>query len=351
MKLKQSLDNITPTHPATHPCFNYYGRWHIDEMAITINSGSQVEFLYRGNDCALVFDVEGMAYYPAVFVQVDNGPMVKTTLSTDVHTIPVTPSYNAVPGDQPPSAEVSSRYHLVRMWVAANSLYLTELTGKGWTTLVGGCRFAGIALPDGELLPLHYHRRQIEFIGDSITQGLRLLYTGVDIDTGLQLPYANWPQYVADLLGMKPVVTGFGGHGLTSTGTCGVPPAAQSFPYVYAGAQWSPPVEPEMVVIYHGTNDAVPAEDFEQKYAAYLAMVRAAYPSALIFAVCPHNVTRYAGAIENAVHAQRDAKIKFLDYSTGVIAVQETCDGCHLNPGGAVALGSRLAKDIGKYNG
>jgi lysophospholipase L1-like esterase len=41
-----------------------------------------------------------------------------------------------------------------------------------------------------------------------------------------------------------------------------------------------------------------------------------------------------------------DARIHFLDYSAGVIAAGGTSDGCHLNPGGAVRLGVRLASDI-----
>lgn len=346
MKITPAPDKTGLTHAAGHPCFQYYGRWHIDRTAITINSGALLEFAYRGGACRLLFDVEGFAHFPAVFVQVDHGPIARTTLSREVNTVEVTPAYPTPPAGEPPFAAVSSRHHLVRCWIAVNSLYLTEAAGTQWSTLVGGCRFAGAAL-DGELLPLHYASRQIEFLGDSITQGLRLLYTGTDADTGLQLPYANWPQYVADLLGMQPVVTGFGGQGLSSSGTCGAPPAAEAFPYVCGGVPWEPPIEPDTVVIYHGTNDAVPPEDFEGRYIAYLSLVRAAYPSARIFAICPHNITRYAAAIGGAVAALRDEKITFLDYSTGVIAPQDTCDGCHLNPGGAVALGIRMVNDIG----
>jgi len=334
------------THSAAHPCFNYYGRWHIDQTAVTINSGSLLEFAYLGNACRLLFDIEGFAHFPAVFVQLDNGPIVRTALSREVDKVAVTPAYPLPPAGEPPFATVSSRHHLARCWIAANSLYLTEAVGTQWSTLVGGCRFVGVSL-EGELLPLPYASRQIEFLGDSITQGLRLLFTGTDDDTALQIPYANWPQYVADLLGMKPVVTGFGGQGLTSVGTSGAPPAPAAFPYCYDRTPWTPPVKPQVVVIYHGTNDPVSPEDFELSYQAYLVMVRSAYPSARIFAVCPHNVTRYAPAIENAVNASGDERIAFLDYSSGVISLPDTCDGCHLNPGGAVKLAVRLADDIG----
>ncbi|MBI4023365.1 MAG: hypothetical protein HY360_00185 [Verrucomicrobia bacterium] len=91
--------------------------------------------------------------------------------------------------------------------------------------------------------------------------------------------------------------------------------------------------------------------EFENVYSAYLTTVRTTYPSAGIFAICPHHKTNYATAIGNAVAALNDKNIRFMDYSSGVITSDETCDGCHLNPGGAVALAVRLGKDIGPVAG
>jgi len=334
------------TQDASNPKINYYGRWQIGKTAVSINSGAMVEFAYTGSSCVLVFDVRGFTYYPAIFVQVDNGPVARTALSAEVSTVTVTPLFNTLPKGKPPFPTVSSAYHLVRFWVATHSLYLTPAAGKQWTTLVGACRFNGIRLSGGELVSLNYGSNQIEFIGDSITQGLRLLYTGTDDDIGQQMPYANWTQIVADLLGMKPIVTGFGGQGISTTGTCGAPPVNTAFPFVYDGVVWNPSVKPKVVVIYHGTNDGITEPAFQTGYTLLLETVRKTYPSARIFAVCPHNTTRYAVAIMNAVTAAKDPGIIFLDYSAGVISANETCDGCHLNPGGAVRLGAKLAQDI-----
>lgn len=326
--------------------FNYYGRWQVDQIAIAINSGALVEFAYIGNACVLSFDVQGFTQYPAIFVQVDNGPIAKTTLSSSVNRITVTPLFNTLPSGQPPFATVSSRCHIVRFWIATHSLYQTHAAGKQWTLLDGGCKFLGVNLNDTDLIPLPYHSQQIEFLGDSITQGLRLLYTGTDNDTGHQMPYANWPQFVADLLGMKPVVTGFGGQGLTTAGTCGAPAASAAFAYIYNGAPWNPTTQPKVVVIYQGTNDGVSAEVFQQSYVTYLQIVRKAYPSAGLFAICPHNKTNYAVPIKSAVAQLNDPKIMFSDYSAGIISAHDTCDGCHLNPGGAVRLATTMAQDI-----
>ncbi len=329
------------------PAFNYYGRWQTGRTtAISINSGALLEFAYTGEDCTLVFDVTGFTHFPAIFIQVDNGAIARTTLSPTVTTVPVTPPYASVPAGSPPYAVVSSRHHLVRCWSATHSLYLTEAAGMQWATLNGGMKFLGVSLNDGTLLPLPYHARQIEFLGDSITQGLRLLYTGTDDDTGQQLPYANWPQLTAELLGMRPVVTGFGGQGLTTAGTCGAPNVDTAFSWLYDGAPYTPAVQPRMTVIYHGTNDNVSPDEFAERYTILLGTVARAYPDSRVFAICPHNQIDYASAIRHAVVVHANPNMHFLDYSSGVIAVADTCDGCHLNPGGAVRLAVQVANDL-----
>jgi lysophospholipase L1-like esterase len=334
------METVTLTHNAADPRLNYYGRWQAGPTAVSVTSGSLVELAYTGSTVDLLFDVEGFTRFPALFVQVDNGPVTGTALRNDVDRVRVVPPRYAAP--EAPAA----RCHLARFWVAANSLYQAEATGLQWTTLDGGCRFRGLDVRGGELLELPYQERQIELLGDSITQGLRLLYAGTDDDTALQLPHANWPQYLADILGMKPVVTGFGGQGLTTPGTCGAPPAGAAFPLIHAAARWTPRVRPLVTVVYQGSNDLVAPNDFEAAYAMYLAQVRAAYPGTQLFAVCPHTRPGYAGSIRRAVAAQRDRHVHFLDYSEGVLAAADTSDGCHLNPGGAVALACRLAGDI-----
>lgn len=335
------------THDASGG-FNFYGRWETGVQAVSINSGSMVEFAYTGGHCTLYFDVQNFTHYPAVFLQVDEGPVCRTTLSCNVSTVPAVPEYNILPDGQPPFSAVSSGYHIVRFWIACHSLYNTPASGQQWTTLNGGCKFIGVNLNGGDIVSLPYCSRQIEFLGDSITQGLRLLYTGLEEDTGNQMPYANWPQLVANMLCMKPVVTGFGGQGLSASGTCGAPPANAAFPYIYNNTEWHYSIPPEMVVIYHGTNDKVSPLEFENLYSSYLTTIRKAYPDAVIFAICPHDKINYAGAIQNAVNSLADRKVWFLDYSAGIISPSETCDSRHLNPGGAIKLASAIAKDIAK---
>ena len=119
-----------------------------------------------------------------------------------------------------------------------------------------------------------------------------------------------------------------------------------AFPFVCKDVPCVPQAEPKAVVIYHGTNDGIAADAFQAGYFTLLQTIRRAYPSARLFGVCPHNKGNYAPAIQGAVQTMADADILFLDYSSGVISPNETCDGCHLNPGGAIRLATRLAKDL-----
>lgn len=345
MKTKHTF----PTHDAAHPALNYYGRWRAGSTAVSINSGSLVEFAYTGHRCELLFDVDGFTQFPAIFVQVDNGPVVRTILSAAQPAVTVQPPFNGRFDEQAPLAGGCSACHVVRWWVGTHSLYLMEAQGRQWATLDGGCRFRGLCLDDAAgLLPIPLVTRQIEFLGDSITQGLRLLYNGADDDTGQQMPYANWPQLVADMLAMKPVVVGFGGQGVTTPGTSGAPPADLAFPFAFQDAAWAPAIQPERVVIYQGTNDPVKPPAFQEGYERYLRLVCAGRPEAQVYAICPHLQGRYADAIRGSVAAVGESRVRFLDYSDGVISRGDTSDGCHLNPGGATRLAVRLASDLGQ---
>jgi len=340
----------TITHQADHPGFRYIGRWHLGCPTVTLNSGSILEFVFPGTTCELVFDVDDMTQFPDFMIQIDDGPLVRHRLDAAIASIRLTAE------NVPESAKSHAGYwHMVRCWTI-----IASADPNQWKTLNGGCKFVGIRCesPDAVLPPLPSPLSTIEFLGDSITQSLRLLYNGLDgwdtrdLQTGLihewrssqdhQHPVLNWPWQAAKLLGVYPIVTGFGGQGLTHIGTIGAPPAIQAFPYAYAGTPWRPSIEPQAVVIYHGTNDG----DFgHELYLDYLKAIRAAYPNADIFAICPHPKGSLAMPIRKAAEAMDD-RVHFLDYSTGVIAPADTSDSCHLNPSGAMHLAVRLAGDI-----
>jgi hypothetical protein len=348
-----TINNSLPiTHRADAPGFRYIGRWHPGCPAVTICSGAILEFVFPGLCCELFFDVAGMTQFPDLMIQVDDGPLTRYRLDATNTSIKLNPE------NLPESAKGYTGYwHMVRCWTI-----IASADPNQWATQNGGCKFLGVRCDSREaVLPtLPVPTATIEFLGDSITQSLRLLYTGLDgwdtrdPQTGLihewrssldhQHPVLNWPWQAARLLGMYPIVTGFGGQGLINTGTIGAPPGVKAFPYAYADTPWHPPVEPKAVVIYHGTNDGEFGHDL---YLDYLKMIRAAYPNADIFAVCPHPKANLVAPISQAAKIAGD-RVHFFDYSNGVIDTPDTSDGCHLNPSGAMHLAVRLANDISR---
>lgn len=342
------INTCQPTHRADAPGFRYTGRWQQGYPAVTVNSGAMLEFIFPGAQCDMLFDLTAMTQFPDLLVQVDEAEITRYRLE------PSSPSIRLCPPPQAGGAAASeAAWHLLRCWTIIPSTDATQ-----WQTLNGACKFLGVrcAQPDAEMPVLPAPASTIEFLGDSITASLRLLYTGNDwwdeqvqgrpgdwhSCPNQQYPVRNWTWQAARLLGQLAIVTGFGGQGLTTTSTTGAPPAREAFPFVYAGAPWRPAIPPAVVVIYHGTND--PAFSAAQ-YGDYLQTIRAAYPDAELLALCPHGRPDLAAPICSAVESA-GTHIRFRDYSQGVIAPADTVDGCHLNPTGALRLAVRVANDL-----
>ncbi len=332
------------THiPADHPGFRYYGRWHPGPTAVTITNGAECEFAYTGDRCVLCFDTTapGMVY-PRIACWIDGEGPVRLPLEASGEVV-ITPRYHVRPAGEPPYPDVCSNRHHVRVLTNIESGY--PVRNENWTTRRDAVRFAGARLAAGAALrPVPGNPRRIEFLGDSLTAGLGILYTAAGRRMADAAPELNWPELTTRLLGRRALVNGHGGQGITSPSTDGAPVAGAAFPYVYQGVPWQPAIPPETVVIYQGTNDAAVTPD---QYAAYLRIIRAAYPAARLVAIAP-NRTPHAPAIRAAVAAVADPRVAFLDYSAA-FPEEDTNDGIHFNPGGAIHMGLRLADDLAKF--
>lgn len=204
----------------------------------------------------------------------------------------------------------------------------------------------------GSLLPVGSGGDFIECIGDSITASVRLLYTGGASEYSVMDGSNSWPAQLARRLALKPRVVGFGGTGITTGGSGGVPATPQSFPYAYGSSPYSPAIAPAVVVLYLGTNEAGASQaSYRPAYRAFLAQVRAAYPAAVIFAAVPLTCPGLSPSILGAVADLADHRIIGLDYSTAGSPAYalgpDTADSIgHVNPGGAAKLAARLASDV-----
>jgi len=183
---------------------------------------------------------------------------------------------------------------------------------------VASVTFLGLDLLDGgQLLPVpedwKHPRLKIEFLGDSITEGVLIQSPRPGKETRPWQSDAlhSFACRTAMLLGASWRQVGFGATGLARAGSGGAPPALESFDFFYEGCprdDW----HPDLVVINQGANDAaMPPESYAPLYSKYLALIRRAYPRAKIAAVPPFGGF-HAEPIRQTVEAHRAAGDKEL---------------------------------------
>ena len=328
---------------ANNAGFNYTGRWGGNGSAMeTMSNGADCRFSYTGQTCGLSFNVAGVVKYPIIAYWIDGtGPARALLDSTGAVTI--TPAYNTAPSGTPPFATVRSNVHDVRFMANIESEYPTLY--DNYTNHRDNLKFTGVALnAGGALLTAVPCQDTIEFLGDSITGSLGLLYTASSgYSSAVAAPEIGWPEKVSQFLGLRAAVNGHGGQGITTAGTDGTPIANSAFGFVYAGTAWNPAYKPRVVIVYQGTNDGSITTN---QYQTYLSTIRTAYPAAWIFAVVPYQKPAHITPIQAAVTNLADGKIVYRDYSAAFTVNTDTSDGTHFNPGGAVRMAAKLAGDI-----
>jgi lysophospholipase L1-like esterase len=190
----------------------------------------------------------------------------------------------------------------------------------------------------------------MEFLGDSITEGVALHEQGPDGQTT-----ATWrtdgPHAYATLtateLDAEWRQVGFGRQGLTIVANGGAPKAQDAFNWIYAGVprdSW----QADVVVINQGTNDSgASGETFAPLYLGFLELVRAAYPQAKIVALRP-----FAGVFASEIAAQvqarhdaGDAAVYYVDTS-GWTSPGDFTDGLHPNVSGSLKIRDQLVNAL-----
>jgi lysophospholipase L1-like esterase len=315
----------------------FYGRWdrRAADRAICVNTGSEIIVRFSGRRLTFLFDASIYKHQkPTVTIRLDEGEWR--------------------------DREVAGRMDVATSG-SADQAHVVRLVAKGfrewdnrWSPpLESALVFLGVVPgPKTRLLaPPPQPRWQIEFLGDSITEGVLAVGRGAQ---------SEWPKLsdgrrgfafqTAELLDAAPSVVGFGRLGLTVGGNGGVPRAIESFPFIYEGAL-KERSQPVAVVINLGANDGkAKANDFADEYVAYLAAVRDAYPLAHVFCMRPFNGA-HASDIKNAVQrisATGDQKVHYVDTTDWIDAKSDTTDGLHPNVEGHRRAAERLASAIGR---
>ena len=288
--------------PYDDPGIRFTGRWAKQEHAMTATAtGSRFSFCFSGDMAVLRFNTTFLQT-PALhlYIQVDDGARTECTLERYIR-------IRTAPGQHTVQVILKSMVEMFPRWHG-------PLTNR--VSLEGVEAEALLELPPET-------KRTIEFVGDSITEGVLIDadYTPTGKDQ-LDRPFqddvtATYAWLTAEKLGLEPLMMGYGAVGVTRGGCGGVPQAPDAYPYCFEGA----PVtyaHPDYVHINHGTNDSgASAEAYAAGYTALLDSIRAAHPQAKIFAMSVFCGTHEADLEQliPAYNASRNDQVIFINGS------------------------------------
>lgn len=246
-------------------------RWQVSENeAISTANGSTAEFIFSGELAIIEFNMDFCREpYPHLYISVDNGAKIE------------------VPIDKYIRISAENGEHYVKIIMKSS----VEMQHRWFPPLEAKVSIVGIEANSFKELP-EDERKVIEFIGDSITEG-------VLIDDGYE-KYHTWSDRVfqddatatyawltAEALNLRPVIMGYGAVGMTKSGCGSVPKVYDSYPfYSYENPMKS--TNADYIVINHGTNDMNKSDSIvEPEYKKFLELVRNRNPKSKIICLTP----------------------------------------------------------------
>ncbi len=301
--------------PYTHESIRLVGRWDRTNAshAVTTTTGSYVEFAFEGRMALARFDVTSNALpHLHLWVQIDGGDRVEVPIDSHLRVIAATDGK-----------------HICRIIYKGGS----EQSRRWYLPLMGKVSFIGVQTEcPSSLTP--DNRRTVEFVGDSITEGVLIdddFNSGNDplIATSDALRCyqddvcATYAWLTAEALELRPVFMGYGAVGVTQAGQSDVPAAPDSYLFNFEGSPITH--EPcDVIVINHGANDrGGSAEKYTREYARLLDVVRRRNPDATVVAL-----SAFCGAYHEELgkmieqyNAANGCKVHFID-STGWIPLE-----------------------------
>ncbi len=305
--------------------------WRVVNSLAATACGAKLEIAFLGEMITLKFDTLYSAHpYPHLWIRVDDGAWVEATVE----------KYLRVRAN-------GAGQHLVTIVYKS----AVEQHHRWHPQLVGKIAFMGYEAEGAGVLPAA-ERKYMEFVGDSITEGVE-----TDYDAIIAHDYEVW-QYnrpfqddvmgtygylTAEMLGYEPLIMGYGASGVTRFGCGGVPKAAEAYLWNFEGSPINRP-DPEIIVINHGANDReAGAEVYVSEYRGLLDVIRTKNPNAKIVAlsafcgVWPEEL----GKMIAEYNAEHGCDVAFID-STGWIPIEPL----HPNREGHRTVAEHLIKEL-----
>lgn len=246
-------------------------RWNVTEnKAICTANGNTAEFIFSGDMAILEFDMEYCRDpHPHIYIIVDNGAKIEVPIDKYIR-------IGAENGD-----------HYVKLILKSS----VEMQHRWFEPIEAKVSLVGIEADDFKELPADT-RKTIEFIGDSITEGVLIddgyekfhtIYDRVFQDDST----ATYAWLTAEKLNLRPIIMGYGAVGTTKAGCGSVPKVYESYPF-YSHGNPMPSANADYIVINHGTNDmSKDRESVKIEYESFLKLVRDRNPKSKIICLTP----------------------------------------------------------------
>lgn len=245
-------------------------------------AGAQIEFNFIGDAVQLEFDVSHSDFPRAhLYIEIDGGARIQSPVEKYIR---VSAKNNGT--------------HTVRIIFKSGVEYMNR-----WTLpLNSKVAFVGFEADKIGVLP-EDTRKTVEFIGDSITEGILVSEDKVYDNGELNRPWqddatSTYAWLFAEAMDLRPYPMGYGSVGVTRGGNGGVPKAAEAYPYNF---ETSPVTYPscDYIIINHGANDRIPGtntpkEEYLTEYEGLLKLVRSRNPEAKIIVLSP-----FCGAMDD----------------------------------------------------
>lgn len=288
------------------PSVRLTGRWNTQDenMAVTTAPGAYLEIAFKGELATLLFDTDFNAEnFPHLYISVDGGPMIESVLSPFIHI-----------------KTGSGGAHTLKVIYKSS----VEDLNRWYNKLLNKVTFLGLEA-DAEAPLAPDVRKTIEFIGDSITEGVLVetrTYDKVDTQNRVYQDdvTATYAWQTAELLNLRPYIMGYGAVGITKSGSGGVPKVIDSYPFNYENSPAAAP-NANLIVINHGANDmGAPAEVYTKGYLELLDLVRSRNPKSKIVvlsAFCGAHVNELEAAIAD-YNKEKSESIAFINGSNWV---------------------------------
>lgn len=246
----------------------YVGRWY--EGTATA-CGSFFEIYFKGEAITLEFDTSlNVEPAPHIYLCMDDGVMTEAVIGAYMRVV-------ATEGEHKLTVIYKSAVEMQNRWYA-------PLQGK--VAFKGYHADEAIEAPKGT-------KKIIEFVGDSITEGVL-----VDPDNRISDEVqpnrafeddstATYAWRSAKALGLEPIIMGYGAVGVSKPGCGSVPAAPDAYPYCFENAP-IPNYHPDYVFINHGTNDHfIDKEGFEKEYKRLIDTIFSHHPDTEIICMKP----------------------------------------------------------------